>query len=97
MMLSEVFNAKCMHLCSDTSDTFASPWTVSHRVPLSLGLPRQEYWRELPFPPPGDPPNPGIETASPVSPASARRFFTTEPPGKPNTKRQGARKKKSTL
>ena len=36
----------------------------------------------LPFPPPGDPPNPGIEPASPVSPALAGGFFTTEPPGK---------------
>ena len=45
-----------------------------------LGFPRQEYWSGLPFPSPGDPPDPGIETASP---ALAGRFFTTEPPGKP--------------
>ena len=45
-----------------------------------MGFSRQEYWSGLPFPPPGDLPNPGIK---PVSPALAGRFFTTEPPGKP--------------
>ena len=43
---------------------------------------RQEYWSRLPFPPPGDLPHPGIETASPVSPALADGFFTTVPPRK---------------
>ena len=51
-----------------------------------MGFPRQEYWSGLPFPPPGGLPNPGIEPASPVSPALAGRFFffffTSEPPGK---------------
>ena len=55
------------------------PRTVPHQVPLSMGFPRQEYWSGLPFPSPGDPPNSGIE---PASPALAGRFFTTEPPGK---------------
>ena len=45
-------------------------------------FPRQEYWSGLPFPPPGDLLDPGIETSSPASPAMAGRFFTTEPPGK---------------
>ena len=45
-----------------------------------MGFSRQESWSELPFPSPGDLPNPGIE---PASPAWAGRFFTTEPPGKP--------------
>jgi len=44
---------------------------------------RQEYWSGLTFPPPEDLPNPGIKPASPVDPALAGRFFTTEPPGKP--------------
>ena len=52
----------------------------SHQVPLSMGFPRQEYWSGLPFPSPGDLPDPGIK---PKSPALAGRFFTTEPPGKP--------------
>ena len=61
---------------------FATSWTVAHRAPLSMGLSKQEYWSELPFPPPHLP-NPGIEPTSPVSPALAGRFLITEPPGKP--------------
>ena len=56
---------------------------VAHQAPLSMGFFRQEYWSWLPFPPPGDLPNPGIEPVSLESPALASRFFTTEPPGKP--------------
>ena len=48
---------------------FASPWTVTHQAPLSKGFFRQEYWSGLPFPPPGDLPNPGNEPASLSSPA----------------------------
>ena len=44
---------------------------------MSLGFPRHEYWSGLPFPPPGDLPNPGSEPMSPMSPALAGRFFTT--------------------
>ena len=39
----------------------ATPWTVAHQAPLSIGVSRQEYWSGLPFPPPEDLPNPGIE------------------------------------
>ena len=60
------------------SDFFVIPWTVAHQS-LS-GFPRQEYWSGLPFPSPGDLPYPGIE---PTFLALARRFFTTELPGKP--------------
>ena len=62
---------------------FAVPWTVAHQAPLLMGFPRQKYWSGLPFPPPGDLPNPGIEPVSPVTPALAGRFFTTESPGMP--------------
>ena len=62
------------------SDSFATPWTVAHQAPLLMGFPRQEYWSGLPFPSPGDLPDPGIE---PASAALAGGFFTTEPPGKP--------------
>ena len=48
-----------------------------------MGFSRQEYWTYLPFPTPGDLPNPGIEPASLSSPALAGGFFITEPPGKP--------------
>jgi len=44
-----------------------------------MGFPRQEYWSGLPFPSPGDLPNPGIK---PAFPALGGGFFTTEPPGK---------------
>ena len=44
---------------------------------------KQEHWSALPFPPPGDLPDPGIEPVSPVAPALAGGFFTTEAPGKP--------------
>ena len=48
------------------SDSFATPWTVARQAPLSMGFARQEYWSGLPFPDPGDLPNPEIELASPV-------------------------------
>ena len=51
-----------------------------HQAPLSMEFTRQEYKSGLPFPSPGDLPDPGIK---PVSPALAGRLFTTEPPGKP--------------
>ena len=60
---------------------FATPWTLAHQIPLSMGFPRQEYWSGLPFPPPGDLPNPRLEPESLVSPALAGGFFTTEPLG----------------
>ena len=61
-----------------------TPWTVAHQAPLSMGLLRQEYWSGLPFPTPGDLPEPGIEpTTSPESPALAGRFFSTASPRKP--------------
>ena len=66
--------------CEVVSDFFAIAWTVAHLALLSMGFPRQEYWSGLPFPSPGDLPDPGIE---PVSPALADGFFPTEPPGKP--------------
>ena len=43
---------------------FAVPWTVACQAPLSMGFSRQEYWSELPFPPPGDLPDPRTEAAS---------------------------------
>ena len=46
--------------------TLATPWAVAHQAPLSMGLSRQEYWSELPFPSPGDLPDPGVEPRSSV-------------------------------
>ena len=59
-----------------------TPWTVAHHAPLSMEFSRQEYWSGLPFPSPGDLPNPGME---PASPSLAEGFFATEPPGKLRT------------
>ena len=59
---------------------FATPWNVAYQAPLSMGFSRQEYWSGLPFPSPGDLPNPGIEPRSPSVWADA---LTSEPPGKP--------------
>ena len=45
---------------------FATPWTVAHQAPLSMGFSRQEYWSGLPFPSPGDLPDPGMELSCPA-------------------------------
>ena len=54
---------------------FATLWTIAHYAPLSMGSSRQEYWSGLPFPPPGDFANPGIEPMSPVFPALQEDFL----------------------
>ena len=59
------------------------PWTVARQAPLSMGFCRQGYLSGLPFPSPGDLPDPGNKPASPVSPALAGGLLTAEPPGKP--------------
>ena len=48
---------------------FATPWTVAHQAPLSMGFSKEEHWSGLPLPSPGDLPDPVIKPASPVSPA----------------------------
>ena len=58
------------------SEPFPTLWTVARQTSLSMGFSRQEYWSGLPFPSPGDLPDPGIE---PVSPVLAGGFFITEP------------------
>ena len=58
---------------------FATPWTVAYQAPLSMGFSRQEYWSGLPFPSPGDLPNPGIE---PGPPALQTDALPSEPLGK---------------
>ena len=64
----------CAVLCVMLSrvQLFSTPWIVACQAPLSMGLSRQEYWSGVPFPPPGDLPDPGFK-----SPALAGRFFTT--------------------
>ena len=62
---------------------FVTPWTGTRQVPLSVGFFRQEYRRGLPFPPPWDLPDPGVEPMSPASPVLAGGLFITESPAKP--------------
>ena len=59
---------------------FATLWTIAYQAPPSMGFSRQEYWSGLPFPSPGDLPDPGVEPRSPALEADA---LTSEPPGKP--------------
>ena len=71
------------HLCACVLSHFSRVWlcpmlrTATCQTPVFMGFSRQEYWSGLPFPPPGDLPNPGIEPESLTSPALAGRFFTT--------------------
>ena len=58
---------------------FVTPWTVAYQTPQSMEFSRQEYWSGLPFPSPGDLPDPGIK---PVSPALQADALLSEPPGK---------------
>ena len=66
---------QCVFGRSSISDSFVTPWTVAHQTALSMGFSRQEYWHGLPFPSPGDLPDPESET---LSPALAGGFFTGE-------------------
>ena len=59
---------------------FATPWTVAYQAPLSMGFSRQEYWSGLPFPSPGDLPDPGMEPRASALQADA---LPSEPLGKP--------------
>ena len=86
----------CMHVCVCVctcvyvrmralalSYVFATPQTAACQAPLSMEFYRQEYWSELPLPPPGDLPNPEMELLSFASPALANGFVTIMPPEKP--------------
>ena len=61
---------------------FATPWTVAYQAPPSIGFSRQEYWSGVPFPSPGDVPDPGIEPGASELQADA---LPSEPPGSPNS------------
>ena len=83
LCLTLLYN-RCEHNCKSTmcSDaqlcpTLCNPWTIEHQAPLSMGFSQQEQWNMVPFPPPGDLPNPRIKTTSLTSPTLAGRFFTT--------------------
>ena len=62
-------------MLSQSCLTLVTPYTIARQVPLSTGFFWREYWSGLPFPPPGDLPNQGIEPESPVSPAGDVLLF----------------------
>ena len=62
-------------LVAKSCPILATPWTVAHQAPLTLGFPKREYWSGLPFPSPGDVPSLGIKLVSLESPALAGRIL----------------------
>ena len=65
--LQEFYTSICCYcMCAESVWLYATIWTVAHQAPLSMGLSRQEYWSELPFPPPGELASPGIQLMSPI-------------------------------
>ena len=70
-----------MCLCAQLCLTLLIPWTVAHQAPLSMRFSRREYWSGLPFPSPGDLPDPGIKPGSPALQADS--LLTELPAGKP--------------
>ena len=66
MHLQNGLNELCMLSRFSRVRLFVTPWTVVRQAPLSMSFSRQEYWSGLPCPPPGDPPDPGIELMSHV-------------------------------
>ena len=74
-----------------------TPWPVAHQAPLSMRFPRQEYWSELPFLPPGDLPDAVMESESLLCPALTGEMFTTAPSGKISMHMCFALKKKNLI
>ena len=68
-----------MHVCSVVCDS-ATPWAIARQSPLFVEFSGQQYWSGLPFPTPGDVPDPGIKPESLASPALTGGFFTAAPP-----------------
>ena len=62
------------HITLSRVRLFATPWIVAHQAPLSMEFYKQEYWSGLPFPTPGDLPDPGIEPRSPALQADSLPF-----------------------
>ena len=77
-----------MSTCAKSScvQLFATPWTVAHQAPLSMGCSRQEHWSGLPCPPPGDLLDPGIKPAVPAAPTLQVNSLLLSHQGKPKRK-----------
>ena len=69
----------CVSTHSFMSNSFVIPWTLAHQAPLSMGFLGREYRSEVPFPPPGDLPDPGIKPTSLALPGDS---LPSDPPGK---------------
>ena len=82
-MESNFFKAKVKVKSLSRVQLFVIAWTVAYQASPSMGFSRQECWSGLPFPSPGDLPNPGIE---PRSPALQEHALPSEPPGKPSSR-----------
>ena len=81
-----MLKSECAALCLVTQScpTLCNPMDcVAHQAPLSMGFFRQEYWSGLPYPPPGDLPDPGIEPACFVAPALQADSFPLSHQGSP--------------
>ena len=74
IFIQTIYYFVCMVSRFSHVQLFVMLWTVAHQASLSIGFPSQEYWNGLPYPSPGDLPDPGIE---PMSPALTGGFFTT--------------------
>ena len=74
--MRNIINTQWCSVASVISDS-AILWATACRAPLSMGFSRQEYWSRLPFPSPGDLPDPGLKPTSLVSPALSGKLFTT--------------------
>ena len=77
---TDVSRSMCYCCCIVTKSCpvpFVTPWSAVCQAPLSIGFSRQDYWSGLPFPSPGDLPNPVFQLASSASPALAGRFLIT--------------------
>ena len=81
-MYNTCYGEQAMSEVAQSCPTLCNLWTIAHKAPPSMGFSKQEYRSGLPFPSPGDLPDPGIEPRSPTLQAETF-FFTSAPPGKP--------------
>ena len=95
--LTSTFAFHCLHYYNHTCAVLICSGRVARQAPRPWDVFRQEYWSRLPFPPPGDLRGPGIEPASPVSPALQADSFTAEPLEKPRNKNPCNKKPWGTL
>ena len=74
---------ECVLNCFRCVPLFEIPWAIACQTPLSMEFSKQEYWSGLPCPPPGDLPDPGIESVSPSAPALLADSLQLSPEGYP--------------